>query len=56
MEEHVPLPGAARSEEDSRETTVDLSLELRAEVGRKKVGLMADLSHDLDDLLTFCGS
>lgn len=39
------------------ETTVDLSLELRAEVGaRKKVGPMADLSHDLDDLLTFCGS
>ena len=56
VEEHVPLPERPEVKRVLGETTVDLSLELRAEVGRKKVGPTADLSHDLDDLLTFYGS
>ena len=45
MEEHVPLPERPEVKKILGETTVDLSLELRAEVGRKKVGPTADLSH-----------
>ena len=56
VEEHVPLPERPEVTRILGETTVDLSLELRAEVGRKKVGPTADLSHDLDDLLIFYGS
>ena len=49
-------PGAARSKRILGETTVDLSLELWAEVGRRKVSPTADLSQDSDDFLTFYGS
>lgn len=53
VEEHVPLPKRPEVKRILRETTVDLSLELRAEVGRRKVGPTADLSHDSDAFLTF---
>ena len=56
MEEHVPLPERPEVRRILGETTVDLSLELWAEVGRRKVGPTADLSHDSDDFLTFDGS
>ena len=56
MEEHVPLPERPEVKRILGETTVDLSLELRAEVGRKKVGPTADLTYDSDGFLTSYGS
>ena len=56
VEEHVPLRERPEVRRILGETTVDLSLELWAEVGRRKVGPTADLSHDSDDFLTFDGS
>ena len=53
VEEHVPLLKRPEVKRILGETTVDLSLELRAEVGRRKVGPTADLSHDSDAFLTF---
>ncbi|OWK03101.1 hypothetical protein Celaphus_00007561 [Cervus elaphus hippelaphus] len=53
VEEHVPLPEQPEVKRILGETTVDLNLELWAEVGRRKVGPTADLSHDTDDFLTF---
>eukprot|EP00069_Balaena_mysticetus_P010724 bmy_20843T0 len=56
VEEHVPLPERPEVKRILGETTVDLSLELRAEVGRGKVGPTPGLSHDLGDFLTSSGS
>lgn len=56
VEEHVPLPERPEVKRILGETTVDLSLELRAEVGRGNVGPTPGLSHDLGDFLTSSGS
>ena len=49
VEEHVPLPERPEVKRILGETTVDLSLELRAEVGRGKVGPAPVLFHHWDD-------
>lgn len=55
VEEHVPLLERPEVKRILGETTVDLSLELRAEVGRGKVGPAPVLFHHWDDFPTSSG-